>query len=66
MGWLRDWFALIALGAAVSLTGCTGGDEDSDFAKSVTGPGITVHCNGQTPRAVGDTTTIVRCPPAVE
>jgi hypothetical protein len=52
------------------LNACTG---DSDQARSVAGPGVSVHCAAEHTRLAaavvpgnGDTTVSVRCPPAAQ
>lgn len=49
---------VVVLFLGMGLTAC---DSNSDNARSVAGPGISVHCAAQTP--VGDTTTVVKCAP---
>jgi hypothetical protein len=46
--------------AAVLGLGLVGCDTESDNARSVTGPPVSIHCGAQTP--VGDTTVSVKCP----
>ena len=48
---------------ALALMGLTACDSNSDNARSVSGPGIDVHCDAATP--VGATTVKVVCPTEV-
>ena len=53
------------LGSALVLMGC---DTKEDFADSVSGPGVDVHCFNAAPNrpAIGDTSVDVNCPTGLE
>lgn len=57
---MRHLAACLLVTALVgTITGC---DSTSENAKSVTGPGIDVHCAAQTPGGNGSTSVRVTCP----
>ena len=53
---------VVVIVLALALSGCSFGGEDE--AGSVSGPGLTVHCDNLEPGNVGPTTVKVSCPGA--
>jgi hypothetical protein len=53
--------SIILAAALLALIGC---DQESDNARSTTGPTIEVHCDAATPQ--GSTTAKISCPNAFE